>query len=129
MKTRSIILASLLIFVLMFGLVGCLPATDPDADSSSTNGGNSSEPITFKLMSYNMRVDATSNKRVEYDTVLARTPLILKHISDADPDVICVQEWTYSHLQYVAPDLEDDYNIEIFHRDALGLVSAAILFK
>lgn len=138
MKTTSILLVALLVLIMMFGFVGCQPVADngDSSASASPSDGNISdgdvaepEVFTFKLMSFNMRVQVgkTSDKRVEYDTVPDRAPLILKHIADADPDVICVQEWTGSHIIHVQPHLEETYEILSFDRG--DFECTAILFK
>ena len=130
MKIKSIILISLLLLVMVFGFVGCLPVDD-DNSSSSSDDNTPIEPevFTFKLMCFNMRVQvgSTADKRVEYDTVDARAPLILKHIADADPDVICVQEWTGAHMIHVQPELEEVYEVLTFERDLSEC--AAICYK
>lgn len=132
MKTTSIILIVLLLLVMAFGFVGCCPVVDDNNNSSSSSDDDTTqapEVFTFKLMSFNMRVQVgkASDKRVEYDSVEERASLILKHIADADPDVICVQEWTGSHMIYVEPGLEETYEIISFERG--DFESAAILYK
>ena len=119
MKITSIILTILLVAVLAFGLVAC----DEPAPEVP-------EIATFKLMSFNMRVQPgkTSDKRTEYDTVKDRAPLILQHIADADPDIICVQEWTGNHLLQLRNSLQDTYEIRVYDRGDM-YESCAILFK
>ena len=127
MKTTSILLVALLVLVMMFGFVGCQP-TDEPAGSSSDNGP--ADPITFTFMTYNVRVQVSNDadKRVPYDTVKDRAPLILQHIADADPDVLCIQEWTGNHTMEVAPSLEEQYEILVFQRGDF-FESCAILYK
>ncbi|MBO5654622.1 MAG: endonuclease/exonuclease/phosphatase family protein [Clostridia bacterium] len=119
MKFTSILLSILLVAVLALGLVAC----DEPAPEEP-------EIATFKLMSFNMRVQPgkASDKRTEYDTVKDRAPLILQHIADADPDIICVQEWTGNHRLALRETLEQTYEIVVFERGDM-YESCAIFFK
>ena len=119
MKLTSIILIVFLVALLSIGLVGCLPYRTPEP-----------EVATFKLMSFNMRINVieANGKRVPYDTVKERAPMLLKHIADGDPDVICAQEWTTVHTTYLEEELGKTYEIIFYDRGDL-YEGCAILFK
>ena len=127
MKIAFKIFSTLIVFVMLaVSLTGCLVP-----DDSSSSADNTPEPTpTFKLMSYNMRIHVLvpGDKRVEYDSAKDRKDLMLKHIADADPDIICVQEWTPVHAEYVGEALEETYDYLEFDRGDL-FEQHAIFFK
>ena len=121
MKIKSIIVFILLISVLVCSLVACDSPEEPETPA---------EPAKIKLMNFNVRVQPgkTSDYRVKYDSVKDRAPLILKHIADANPDIICMQEWTGNHLLELRNELDKTYERKIFNRGD-QYESLAILYK
>lgn len=109
-----------MIFVaVMVMMVGC--HIDPPAPVDES----------FTVMTYNVRVETTpGTEKTEYDTTTRRRELMRKHIQGADPDIICVQEWTLSHEGGVWEDLEETYE-KIGERRSNWLTDEynAILFK
>ena len=116
-----------MIFVaVMVMMVGC--HIDPPAPVDES----------FIVMTYNVRVETfPGTEKTEYDTTTKRRELMRKHIQDADPDIICTQEWTLSHDHGIWEDLEgtyekigerrsnlltDEYNAILFKKDRFELV-------
>ena len=116
MRVVSIVLIILLVGTMVFGFAGCHIEEAP-------------QNLPFKLMSYNMRVNpfTSGDKRVEYDSVRERAHLILQHIAEEDPDIICVQEWTPVHEMYVKKGLKDTYAMQSYDRGDTEM--CAIFFK
>ncbi len=119
MKKFSVILVLMIFVAVMVMMVGC--HIDPPAPVD--------ESIT--VMTYNVRVDAIGNsKKTDYDTVSERQDLLLKHIADADPDVLCVQEWVITHEGTIWKTLKNTYGKVGEKRElAINAEMNAILYK
>ena len=107
MKIRTIVISSILAVAVIFCSVVCGVYVEAPSTVSAD------EVIT--IMSFNVRVDTNpldpNGKKVPYDTVAQRSELIVKHIRDANPDVICVQEWMTSHGGVIWRELKKKYNM------------------
>ena len=121
MKKFSIISVLIIFVAVMVMMVGCHidPPTPEPVDES------------ISVMSFNVRIDAVvGTQKTDYDSVSARSELMLKHIADADPDILCMQEWTITHEGTIWKTLRETYSKVGEKRElALNAESNVILFK
>ena len=85
---------------------------------------------TITVMSFNVRTLNLSSDKDPNDNIDLRTPLMLKHIADANPDVIGMQEYLFAHEGAFKEELVKTYGFVGESRDGsfIGEMSA-IFYK
>lgn len=85
---------------------------------------------TITVMSFNVRTINFGIEKNPNDDIDLRTPLMLKQIADANPDVIGVQEWMFAHEGTLKEELLKTYGFVGQSRDGsfFGEMSA-IFYK
>ena len=106
MKKLIIALSVILLVFPLFLLNAC---------SSGEEGNND-----IKIMSYNVRVYSPLTDTGEKD-LNQRYPRIKERISDMDPDIICMQEFTSFHMELFNPDYSENYGYVLTYRSQVSI--------
>lgn len=88
-----------------------------DMNTPTSMGEEPKIDYSFSVMSFNVRTYSFDLIKNPNDDIDLRTPLILSQVSDANPDIIGMQEWTFMHEGVLLEELMKTYGFIAQSRD------------